>query len=91
MFQQKDNEDFESDGSVLKIRDSTLTPKNKKEKIHSDSDLIEKPVEKKSFAERWKTHRFWLVKGLYYLLHTIWMIVMIVGGFIAWLISLLFI
>lgn len=88
MIQQKDDENFASDSSVLEIRDSTLTPINKKEEAHSDSVLIEELVESKSFAERWKTNRFWLIKGTYYVLHTVWMIV---GGFIAWLISLLFI
>ncbi|QAA80451.1 hypothetical protein EI546_01325 [Aequorivita sp. H23M31] len=67
-----------------KLDDRSEKPKN--DELRKTDTSFEK-----SFAERWKTNRFWLVKGSYYILHTVWMIVMIVGGFIAWLISLLFI
>lgn len=53
--------------------------------------LKTKVVVEKSFTERWKTHRFWLVRGTYYVLYSVWMIVMVIAGFIAWLVSLLFI
>lgn len=43
-----------------------------------------------SFLDRWKTNRFWIIRGLYYVVVSIWTIVMVIGGFIAWLISLLF-
>lgn len=40
-----------------------------------------------SFLEQLKTSRFWLVRGIYFIVASIWTIVMIVGGFIAWLVS----
>lgn len=51
----------------------------------------EKLILQKSFSEKWKTSRFFLVRGSFVVLRSIWMVVMVVGGFIAWLISLLFI
>lgn len=47
--------------------------------------------EKRSFTDRWKYNRFWLIRASYHVLRTIWIIVMAIGAFIAWLISLLFI
>ena len=48
-------------------------------------------IEKESFSERWSNSRFWLVRGSYVVLRAVWTVVMVIGGFIAWLISLLFI
>ena len=58
-----------------------------------EPDIVSEPVveEEDSFIEKWKNNRFLLVRGTYYLLHSIWMVIMVVGGFIAWLIALLFI
>ena len=57
--------------------------------------LEEKPAqtnaEKKPFLEPLKTNRFFLVRILYYVLRSIWIVAMIVGSLIAWIISLLFI
>lgn len=50
-----------------------------------------KNATKDSFIERWKSHRFMLVRGLYFFLASVWTVVMVIGGFIGWLISLLFI
>jgi len=88
MSQQKPND----------INDTT-SPLNPKEPASTSSNTIKenepKPtanqVEKESFSDRWKNNRFWLVRGSYHFLRTVWLIVMAVGGFIAWLISLLFI
>lgn len=40
-----------------------------------------------SFLEGLKNSRFWLVRAIYFMVASIWTVVMIVGGFIAWLIS----
>ncbi|WP_133240869.1 hypothetical protein [Marixanthomonas spongiae] len=90
MAQQKNSGNTEAKNSVPHqepTRDSE--PKSK--------DLTQKPnknpsaKKKRSFAERWKTNRFWLVRGTYYVLYSVWMVVMAIGAFIAWLIALLFI
>ena len=44
-----------------------------------------------SIAEKWKTHRYLLPRVVYYVFHSIWIVAMAIGGFIAWLISFLFI
>lgn len=46
---------------------------------------------KTSILEKLKTHRFLMVRAIYYTLHSIWLAAMAIGGFIAWLISFLFI
>ncbi|TDU39760.1 hypothetical protein BXY82_1790 [Gelidibacter sediminis] len=67
--------------------------------LPSDSDAIiptqdatPEPIAKdRSFGERWKTHRFWLVRVSYHVLFSVWAIVMAIGGIIAWIIAMLFI
>lgn len=85
MPQRKDTDNFENKSSDLKNQDSALSSKNNSREIEAEVE------EKKSFIEKWKTNRFWLIKGTYYVLQTVWMIVMVIGGFILWLISFLFI
>ncbi len=85
------NEIIEEESSFLKAQKLTLISEDtsKKTEVESKEEFLE--VEEKSFTDRWKTNRFWLVRGTYYVLYSIWMIVMVVAGFIAWLISFLFI
>jgi len=85
MPQRKDTDNFENKSSDLKNQDSALSSKNNSREIEAEVE------EKKSFIEKWKTNRFWLIKGTYYVLQTVWMTVMVIGGFILWLISFLFI
>ena len=85
------NKDILEGNSSLKNRETARNTKIISEKNEKKS-VSETEVEiKKYLSERWKTNRFWLIRGSYYLMNAIWMIVMVVGGFIAWLISLLFI
>lgn len=51
----------------------------------------ERRANKVSISEKWKNHRYWIPRAIYYVFHTVWIIAMAIGGFIAWLISLLFI
>lgn len=91
MFQPKDPDSFESDKSVSENQDSPLpssiSPSNTQSEVFSELEISEK----KSFSEKWRTNRFWIVKGAYHILRSVWVVVMFIGGFIAWLISLLFI
>ena len=91
MQQQQDNDIFELDSSVIKNQDSTLAPKNNSRETEPEPVLKSEVLMEKSLSERWKTNRFWLVSAIYYVLRSVWMIVMVIGGFIVWLISLLFI
>lgn len=77
--------------SVSKNQDATLTSKNNLTTTESEPVLKAKVVKKESFTERMKTHRFFLVRGIYYIFYSIWAIVMAIGMFIAWLIAMLFI
>lgn len=89
MSDQKDTDSFENDISDIKNQDPTMSSINNS--IETESDVGIEVEEKKSFIEKWKTNRFWLIKGTYYVLQTVWMTVMVIGGFILWLISFLFI
>jgi len=44
-----------------------------------------------SFLDKWKNNRYLLLRISYKFLRGIWIVVMTIGAFIAWLISFLFI
>ena len=91
MSQQIYDDNLEQDNFVLEAQESTSTSKDETRAAKLESDFQEIVVEKKSFSERWKTNRFWLVRGSFHVLKSVWMVAVVIGGFIAWLISLLFI
>lgn len=91
MSEQNETDNFENDTSDMKEQDLALSSKNNSIETESDAILEAEVEEKKSFIEKWRTSRFWLIKGTYYVLRSVWMTVMIIGGFIVWLISFLFI
>lgn len=39
----------------------------------------------------WKNHTYWIIRAIFWIFYSVWLVVMIVGGFIAWLISILLI
>ena len=91
MSKQIYNDDVEQDDFVLEAQESTSNSKDETRAAEPESDFQEIVVEKKTFSERWKTNRFWLVRGSFHVLKSVWMVAVVIGGFIAWLISLLFI
>ncbi len=91
MSQQIDDDNLEPQNSILKPTNSSLTSKNNSKKPEPETVYEAEAVAKKSFSQRWETSRFWLVRGSYIVLRSVWMVVMFIGGFIVWLISLLFI
>lgn len=91
MSQQIDNDNIERDSSVLEAQDSRFTFENNLVETNSEPVRKAEVDKKRSFSERWQTNRFWLVRGSYHFLRSVWTIVMVIGGFIVWLISLLFI
>ena len=91
MPKQINSDNFESKGSGLDTQDSTSTSKNTLRETEAKPVLKVEVEEGLSFSERWKTNRFWLIRGTYYVLYSVWMTVIVIAGFIAWLISFLFI
>lgn len=91
MSKQLNSDNIERDSSVLEAQDSKLTFENSVLEMNSEADSELDVVKKRSLSEAWQTNRFWLVRGSYYFLRSVWTIVMLIGGFIVWLISLLFI
>lgn len=90
MEQQKDNivEKFYSEESKQRV---SFTSKRTLSESDSPTILETDSLIKPSFSDKWQTNRFLIVRGSYYIVRTVWMTVMVIGGFIAWLISLLFI
>lgn len=87
MSKQINTEDFEKQHAVLETQDALATSKKKSQKPVIEVDV----VKKKPFDERWRTNRFFLIRGTYFVLKSVWMIVMGIGAFIAFVISMLFI
>ncbi|SDW65053.1 hypothetical protein [Aequorivita viscosa] len=85
MSQQQNSENSEIDGSDIKNQNPGSLSVNDPIKTELKAE------EKDSFIDKWKTSRFWLIRGSFYVLRSIWMTVMVIGGFILWLISFLFI
>lgn len=77
--------------SLLETSQTVFLPENTSNEIESQPNLQEIVPDKKPFLEPLKTNRFFLIRVLYHILRSIWIVAMIVGGFIAWIISLLFI
>lgn len=91
MTQLIGSDNLEQDDSVFETQDLTLTSRNKLSESELMPVLKTELLAEKSFSNRWKTHRFWLVRAIYYVFYSVWMIVMGIGTLIAWLIAMLFI
>lgn len=91
MSQQINNDNVENKAANLEARNSASTSKNNSKETEPQPVLEAKVLEEKSFSERWKTNRFWIVRATYHVFYSVWIVVMAIGGLIAWLIALLFI
>ncbi|MCG2431087.1 hypothetical protein [Aequorivita xiaoshiensis] len=90
MSKKENGENTELENANLDKQELEVSSTNNESKI--EPEIVSDPEgEEDSFTEKWKNNRFLLIRGTYYLLHSIWMVIMVVGGFIAWLIALLFI
>lgn len=59
-------------------------------KVNSAIENKKKPLKPQpSFSDRWENSPYVVLRVLYKILHSIWMAVMAVGMFLAWLIALL--
>jgi hypothetical protein len=79
------------ENSRQQIQEETIFSEDSTIEIESEIILGAESREKKPFLEPLKRNRFFLVRVLYHILRSIWIVAMVVGGFIAWIISLLFI
>lgn len=91
MTQQIEDANPEPENSVLKPTDSVSTSENNAIKTEQETVNKAEVVAEKSLSVKWRTNRFWLVRGTYFVFRSVWMVVMFIGGLIVWLISLLFI
>lgn len=94
MSNQKEEHHPEHTDSVAETSDSTSGSSTSDSKsIETESESIGTSIVEKKvpFLEPLKTNRFFLIRVLYYLLRSIWIVVMIIGGILAWIISMLFI
>lgn len=59
-------------------------------KVNNAIETKKKPLKPQpSFSDRWQNSPYVALRVLYKILHSIWMAVMAVGMFLAWLIALL--
>ncbi|MEM0516954.1 MULTISPECIES: hypothetical protein [Aequorivita] len=91
MTQRKDDESLKYKRSYIEAQKSSSKRKFIEKKSEQKLTVKSEVVENSSFFYRWENSRFWLLRGIFNVLRSVWMIVMLIGGFIAWLISLLFI
>lgn len=89
MESQNEKQKVKTDKSSLS-HNSKFTSKESPTQVEAEI-LENNDIQDRSFLERWKNSRFWLVRGSYIFLVSVWTVVMVIGGFIVWLISFLFI
>ncbi|WP_035478976.1 hypothetical protein [Gelidibacter mesophilus] len=89
MSEEIDNTNNEDDHLFQTFRGKTLISEHNGD--DTESELTPEVVNEVPFSERMKTHRFFLVRGIYYIFYSIWSVVMAIGMFLAWLIAMLFI
>lgn len=90
MSQQQEEMEDNKINERLETDDLSI-PSEKSKEDSAESVLEAEIIDDRSFSERWKTNRFFLIRGAYYVIVSIWIVFMAVGGFIAWLIAMLFI
>lgn len=88
---QHNNDEVEDKSSVLESREARLISDQQNKEIVLKTSSEKSVSTEKNFSERMKTHKFWLVRAIYFVFYSVWMVVMAIGMFIAWLIAMLFI
>lgn len=81
-----------SDSSPYRVPLKPIDEASAHQSVASDDVTGSTPkVGDMTFAERWKTSRFWLVRATYHVGFSIWAVVIGIGAVIAWIIAMLFI
>lgn len=91
MSQQIEKDNDEIDDTVLKAQDAILTSEHITSEAAAEDDQQSDIEKMKSFFVKMKTHRFFLIRFIYYILFSIWLIAVMIAGLIAWIISMLLI
>jgi hypothetical protein len=85
----KDQTEDKNKGATNTNKDTNLEALAENGELVKDEDLTDETLEEPSFLEKWKNHRYLFFRATYTIFNTIWMVVMAVGGFIAWLIAMI--
>ncbi|MAP79499.1 MAG: hypothetical protein CL526_00280 [Aequorivita sp.] len=91
MASQEKDENLKYKRSYIESQKTQSATKTKSPKNNIGAEKKPKIDGEPSFFERWETSRFWLIRAIFVVVRSVWMVVMVIGGFIVWLISLLFI
>ena len=81
------NRDYcESCNSLIshKKKEATRATEVKKKEIA----IVIEQLEKLNFADRMRKHPFFLAKVLGWILHSVWLVLNIIGGLIAWFVAM---
>ncbi|MGC1632418.1 MAG: hypothetical protein WA749_09940 [Gelidibacter sp.] len=91
MSQQINHENVGDKAPALEAREALLISDNEGNAVERKHGVENASLNAKSFSERMKTNRFWVLRGVYYVFYSVWMIVMTIGIAIAWLVAMLLI
>jgi len=60
---------------------------------NKESEFVDENFSFKDLFELsfWKENPYWIVRAIFWIFYSVWLVVMVIGGFIAWLISILLI
>ena len=76
-------------GSLLSIVQQRVEERNRIEKIRIEKALSEKPSKTEQFVLKMMKHKWLLVRLFFQLIHIVWITVMAITMFIAWLIGII--
>lgn len=85
---QNTNSDSHQDINKEPLSEALRARRQKELRLEKEA---ERRANRKWNLDKLKTHRFWIVRAIYLVANSVWIVVVAIGGFIAWLISLLFI
>lgn len=89
-------QDFTDNKTTDKNLEKNVNPSNGNDpeplpenNLPEENDLTQETTDEPSFAEKWKNHRFLFLRATYTIFNSVWIVIMAVGGFIAWLIAMI--
>ena len=91
MLPPKNSHTEESNIPKVTEREARLISESNELKAQQKTEESTFSNHEKSFMERWKTNRFWVVRAIFYIVNSVWFIVIGIGSIIAWIVAMLFI
>lgn len=76
-------------GSLLSIVRQREEERNRTEKIRIEKALLDKPSKTERFVLKMMNHKWLLVRLFFQLIHVVWITVMAIAMFLAWLIGII--